>query len=151
MPPVLRGTDGKLLKGFPVEMGPIQAGVACGDVDGDGTIDIVAVDTVGNLAAFNGKGESLWDRMLSGSVSQAPTLADLDEDGMLEIVCATASGDVIAVRGKDGKGAPHPALSPYPRPGPLSLNTVNLDVRSAELPRAAGRPGDFARGGAAIP
>ena len=147
----LRGTDGKLLKGFPVEMGPIQAGVACGDVDGDGTIDIVAVDTVGNLAAFNGKGESLWDRMLSGSVSQAPTLADLDEDGMLEIVCATASGDVIAVRGKDGKGAPHPALSPYPRPGPLSLNTVNLDVRSAELPRAAGRPGDFARGGAAIP
>ena len=69
---------------------------------------------MGNLAAFNGKGESLWDRMLSGSVSQAPTLADLDEDGMLEIVCATASGDVIAVRGKDGKGVAPSTLFTYP-------------------------------------
>ena len=77
------------------------------------------LQTVGNLAAFNGKGESLWDRMLSGSVSQAPTLADLDEDGMLEIVCATASGDVIAVRGKDGKGAP-PPLYPHTTRRPLS-------------------------------
>ena len=112
------------------------------------------MQTVGNLAAFNGKGESLWDRMLSGSVSQAPTLADLDEDGMLEIVCATASGDVIAVQGKDGKGVAPPVLIALPTPRTAffrTLTALNLDVRSAELPRAAGRPGDFARGGAAIP
>jgi hypothetical protein len=99
----LRGTDGKLLRGFPVEMGPIQAGVATGDLTGTGSIDIVAVDTLGNMAAFNSKGETLWDRVLSGSVSQAPTLADLDEDGVLEVICATATGDVIVVNGKTGE------------------------------------------------
>lgn len=99
----LRGTDGKLLHGFPAEMGPIQAGVATGDLAGTGSIDIVAVDTIGNLAAFNSKGETLWDRVLSGSVSQSPTLADLDEDGVLEVICATASGDVIVVNGKTGE------------------------------------------------
>ena len=51
---VLDARNGKLKPGFPVEMGPIQAGVACGDVDGDGAIDIVACDTLGNIAAFKG-------------------------------------------------------------------------------------------------
>ena len=64
-----------------------------------GSIDIVAVDTLGNLAAFNGKGETLWDRVLSGSVSQAPTLADLDEDGVLEVICAKTT---VSVRRNDG-------------------------------------------------
>ena len=75
---VLSGATGRARRGFPVEMGPIQAGVACGDLLGVGGMDIVACDTLGNIAAFSADGTMLWDRVLSGSVSQAPTLADLD-------------------------------------------------------------------------
>ena len=64
----LDGRNGKLRKGFPVEMGSIQAGVACGDVDGDGQLDLVACDTLGNIAAFRADGTEIWDRVLSGSV-----------------------------------------------------------------------------------
>ena len=40
-------------------------------------------------------GTEIWDRVLSGSVSQTPTLADLDGDGLLEIVVGTSSGDIV--------------------------------------------------------
>ena len=60
---VLDGRNGKLRKGFPVEMGSIQAGAACGDVDGDGQLDIVACDTLGNVAAFRADGSEIWDRV----------------------------------------------------------------------------------------
>ena len=124
---VLSGDTGKLRRGFPVEMGPIQAGVACGDLLGDGSMAIVACDTLGNVAAFNAgarvqwsqfvcnsqscmffsAGAMLWDRVVSGSVSQAPTLADLDGDGTLEVVCATSSGDIVVLKGKDGSYMPN--------------------------------------------
>lgn len=45
-------------------------------------------------------------QVLSGSVSQTPTLADLDGDGTLEVIAGTSSGDIVVLRGKDGKDMP---------------------------------------------
>jgi hypothetical protein len=67
---VLSGKTGRLRRGFPVEMGPIQAGAACGDLTATGTLDIVVCDTLGNIAAYGADGKRLWDRVISGSVSQ---------------------------------------------------------------------------------
>ena len=66
---VLSGDTGKLRRGFPVEMGPIQAGVACGDLLGDGSMAIVACDTLGNVAAFNAGARVQWSQFVCNSQS----------------------------------------------------------------------------------
>ena len=90
-----------------MELGPIQAGAVTGDLTGTGSLDIVVCDTLGNIAAYAADGKILWDHVISGSVSQAPTLADLDADGLLEVICATSAGDIIVLRGSSGKNFPN--------------------------------------------
>lgn len=60
---------------------------AVGDIDGDGTIEIVAPRSNGGLIAFRADGSLLWqtaDRPVQNSVTVA--IADMDNDGKAEIV-----------------------------------------------------------------
>ena len=65
------------------------AGVALGDLDGDGKPEIVTVTTDDRLAAIHADGSAVWvSERSSGEAhaSGAPVIADLDADGTAEVV-----------------------------------------------------------------
>ena len=63
-------SEGKTLKGWPLQMGDIQGQVAVGDINGDGQLELISADTRGNVAAFTAKAEELWERHVASAVSQ---------------------------------------------------------------------------------
>jgi hypothetical protein len=63
-------SDGNVRKGFPLQMGEIQAPITVHDLNGDGQLELIAVDSRHNIAAFHSNGENLWHRHLSGFVSR---------------------------------------------------------------------------------
>lgn len=61
---------GKTVEGWPLQMGEIQAQVAVSDIDGDGQVELVAMDTRGNVAAFTPKAQERWERHVGSLVAQ---------------------------------------------------------------------------------
>lgn len=83
--------------GWSVGTGSIVGPACIGDIDDDGTAEIVA--GVGDrVCAFEKGAPSLQFNIgLSSVLSDAPTLGDLDLDGDLEILCPTAGGVLYAL------------------------------------------------------
>ena len=54
---------------------PRAAQVAVGDINGDGALELVAVDARGNVAALAPDGTELWERHVRSLLSQARALA----------------------------------------------------------------------------
>ncbi len=63
--------EGRSLVGWPLQMGEVQAQPAVGDINGDGVLEVVAVDSRGNVAALSPAGTELWERHLKSSITQA--------------------------------------------------------------------------------
>jgi outer membrane protein assembly factor BamB len=87
---------GQLKPGWPRQMGDIQAQVAVADVNGDGYLELLALDSRGSAAMFNATGTLLWDQHVSSPLSQVATFGDINGDGRLEAVFGAASGEVFA-------------------------------------------------------
>eukprot|EP00002_Diphylleia_rotans_P026782 TRINITY_DN5358_c0_g1_i3.p1 TRINITY_DN5358_c0_g1~~TRINITY_DN5358_c0_g1_i3.p1 ORF type:complete len:504 (+),score=104.96 TRINITY_DN5358_c0_g1_i3:60-1571(+) len=62
--------DGKLQRGFPLEMSEIQATLTLVDVNGDGNLDFIGMDRNSNIVAYNYRGEEIWDSTAQGFASQ---------------------------------------------------------------------------------
>ncbi|MBI4859334.1 MAG: serine/threonine-protein kinase [Candidatus Riflebacteria bacterium] len=87
---------------------------ALGDLDGDGTLDVVTHGRHGTVEARSGKnGARLWgattgvtwsNYVLDGMFAPAVRLAPLDADERPDVVVATGSGQVLALSGKTGHG-----------------------------------------------
>jgi hypothetical protein len=88
--------DSTLVDGFPVitEM-VIKSSPALGDIDGDGTLEIVV--GTGNFSgyinghqvyAWHGDGTPVsgWPKATEGNMMSSPALADLNEDGVLDVI-----------------------------------------------------------------
>jgi hypothetical protein len=107
---VLDGRTGASKPGWPRQMGPIEAQALAADVNGDGKLELVAADTLGNVACFDAAtGEEVWERFLGPAGARAagaPVAGDVDGDGELEVVVAAADGRVFALRGADGRDKP---------------------------------------------
>jgi hypothetical protein len=111
----VRGDDGReLWAAFPDGLMP-GATPAAGDLDGDGTPEIVVATDYG-VDAFASDGTHLWTSgeiwSLAGhvsSIADAPSLADLDGDGSPEIIVGNAvldaRGDLLWA-GDLGQGGP---------------------------------------------
>ncbi|MBI2896719.1 MAG: S8 family serine peptidase [Deltaproteobacteria bacterium] len=127
---LLSGPTGRELPGWPVatddERGAdIVSSPAVGDLDGDGSAEIVLGTIAGQLHAWHADGSPLegWPIDLGDMILATPVLADLDGDGRKEVVTAPYDGPVHALtaQGVDIDGWP----------------VVALDETVAE-PRAAG-------------
>jgi VCBS repeat protein len=86
--------EGKLNPAFSLDYG----GVAVGDIDGDGHLDVVAASHAFGLVSLFGDGKGTFRVVRTGLPgrdfsSQAVVLADVDGDGKLDIV---ASSDTIS-------------------------------------------------------
>jgi outer membrane protein assembly factor BamB len=92
----LSGDDGTELwrsPGFRVD-----SGVAIGDIDGDGSPEIVAHTTDNRIRALEADGSVAWTSADTFSLLYpVPTIADLEGDGIPEVI-----GDVGVVSGLDG-------------------------------------------------
>jgi hypothetical protein len=99
------------------------AGVAVGDVNHDGSPEVVAAFPDGNVVLLNGSlgvFNGAWPRSAgAGPVHASPTLADLNGDGKLEIITTSESGrvNVWYADGTNYPGWPqtsHPLASNFP-------------------------------------
>lgn len=69
-----------------------------GDVNGDGTPDIIAFTVGGNVAAYKGDGSLIWQRTLEGSLVPGRVLAlDFENDGRSEIIVGDTDGALVAL------------------------------------------------------
>lgn len=66
--------EGRSVEGWPLQMGEVQAQPAVGDINGDGVLEVVAVDSRGNVAALSPDGTELWERHIKSSITQVSTL-----------------------------------------------------------------------------
>ena len=68
-----------------------------GDVNGDGTPDIIAF-TTGAVAAYTGDGAILWQRAVQGAINPGRVLAlDFENDGRSEVIVGDSNGTLVAL------------------------------------------------------
>ncbi len=104
---------GTPLPGWPQAVeNPIRAGLAVGDVDGDGLLEVVGVDESGVVYAWNPDGTEVRDgdanpatpgvffRLPGGGVlhNSAAALVDLDGDGARDVVVGSQADTLYALR-----------------------------------------------------
>ncbi len=118
---VLDGDTGAIKARIPASLG-YGSSPALGDLDGDGTAEIVVVASFGSdlpfgdgdyrVAAFSASGEFLWQSISftrdDFDYATAPVLSDMDHDGLVEIVAGRVilnwDGSVRGV-GTHGRGS----------------------------------------------
>ncbi len=70
----------------------IDAAISVADADGDGRVEVYAVDLNGQLACVSATGKLRWKASVEQRSRRSPTVADVDGDGSLEIVVGGYSG-----------------------------------------------------------
>ena len=65
---------------------PVHDAVAAGDLNGDGSREIVIVDLRGNVTCLTAKGKLLWKAKVSARSRRPPLLTDIDGDGRTEVI-----------------------------------------------------------------
>lgn len=87
----------------------IFASPAIGDLDGDGSLDIVfgvekiEGDSQKSFVAIDCRGDKLWDFTSRGGVHSSASIYDLDGDHDADVVFGTNAGELYALEGRDGK------------------------------------------------
>ena len=79
-----------------------DASAAVGDLDGDGTMEIVTAMLEGEVVVLNADGTERWRFPLEGSVTDwsSPCLPDLDGDGACEVLLGDQSGWMTCLSGE---------------------------------------------------
>jgi subtilisin family serine protease len=133
--------------------GELLSSPVIGDVDGDGSMDVIAaVSAAGEhepagVYVFNSDGQRWrgWPVLEEYSFISAPVLGDLDRDGRLEIVLVnnsvSASAHVLQWDGFDADGWPVKLPTKTNSRVGVTLGDVNADGRPDVLLTAPGYPG----------
>ncbi|MGH9367870.1 MAG: FG-GAP repeat domain-containing protein, partial [Thermoanaerobaculia bacterium] len=105
------------------------AGVAAGDLDGDGAIDLVAAG-FDNAVVFRGIGGGRFadpTRFAVGRGARAVVLGDLNRDGKLDAALASPYSNSVSILKGTGLGSFLPALQYAAGVSPYSLALADLD------------------------
>ncbi|XP_010923143.1 protein DEFECTIVE IN EXINE FORMATION 1 isoform X1 [Elaeis guineensis] len=116
---------GKVREKFPLEMAEIQGPVVAADINDDGKIEIVTVDTHGNVAAWTAQGDEIWEVHIKSLIPQGPTIGDVNGDGHTDVVISTVSGNIYVLSGRDGSQV-HPF--PYRTHGRVMSPVLLVDL-----------------------
>ena len=73
-----------------------------GDVNNDGSNDVVVGGQDGGLYAYDANGNRLWRGQATAAISSTPAIGDVDGDGRNEVVVGTGSLDQGAYNGPRG-------------------------------------------------
>lgn len=104
----LNGTDGSELWAGTNSGIQITGGAACGDIDNDGLVEVIAATSSG-VVTYDNEGNELWStNSCSGAMdgtSDAPAIHDMDADGDPEIIIGSCVLDNTGnVEGKGSSG-----------------------------------------------
>lgn len=140
------GLTHRLLPGFPLEtrMAEIQSGIAVEDLNADGFLEMVVMDSRGNVLCFDHKGQEVWSALISGFASQAATFGDVDGNGILDVVVGTVSGHVWVLDGATGKSIPN---FPLRTDGRIVAPITLVNMARPSLPMLGVSAASFARPG----
>lgn len=102
------GADGAEILNIGNAQSVLGAGAVAGaDIDGDGVVELLTIDTSGHILAYEHDGAHKWTSAASVYVYTAPAVSDMDGDGEPEIVAGAtilnADGTTRGV-GKAGTG-----------------------------------------------
>ena len=110
---IIADTAGNLLAQRLIGAGEIQGTPSLADIDGDGTLDIVVGNIVGDVVAMRGDGSEIWrnktnrfaDQGKSPAIYGSAAIGDIDNDGRPEIVL-TSNDHSLNVWNHDGTPVP---------------------------------------------
>ena len=72
----------------------IDATITVADVDGNGVLEVYAIDLSGAVVCLTPEGQPRWTANVRERVRRMPAVADLDNDGALELYVAGYSGEL---------------------------------------------------------
>ena len=108
-------------------------GLDCGDLNGDGKLDVVVATTTGtNIHVLLGNGDGTLQPEVPYTASSNPAdvvIADFDRDGKADVASANIFGSNVSVFIGNGDGTLKPRVN-YPigsQPGNLSVSDFNSD------------------------
>ena len=107
-------------------------GVAIGDVNGDGKLDVAAVNLFFGPSVLLGKGDGTFDfanSIGSGWLTTFLTIGDLNQDGRLDLVVASEGEGTVSVHAGKGDGTfePRSDYGRWRRPHSLAIGDLNGD------------------------
>ena len=97
--------DGKYPLSFDLS-DSIAGQITVGDVNNDGSLEVIAVDGSANVMCYNTE-RLLWEGIVSGTVTAGAQLYNIDNDDKLEVVIATNDGYIWVLDGQTGKVLPN--------------------------------------------
>jgi len=119
--------DGTFATGPLLPTGRGPHGIATGDVDGDGNVDLATADsTVDSVSVLHGHGDGGFDPYVNeftGSGPVAVAIGDFDHDGRADLVTADSQAGGLSVLLASGP----PAVSHRTGGGPFALAVADLD------------------------
>lgn len=100
-------SDGKLLTGWPVWLGPITASPTAEDLLGHDQLNVCVGDVEGRIRCLTPEGATLWESYVIGGIADHITFGDVNGDGQMDVVFGTSAGLVYALDGSSGATLPH--------------------------------------------
>ncbi|XP_060070559.1 uncharacterized protein LOC132550506 [Ylistrum balloti] len=98
--------QGAMRKGWPITVNSVHGQITVADITGDDRLDIVVVDTGGNVLCFSVDGDTVWEAEISGTSSPGSRLYNFNGDTALDVIITTNDGNIFALDGKNGSTLP---------------------------------------------